>query len=167
MKYVYVVAFFLVSISVYSQESSCNCCTQKHSEFDFWVGDWVVTNPSGQQVGTNSIDKLQDNCILRENWISSNGKITGTSHNFYNQKSKQWEQVWIDNVGGNLHLKGNRIGNQMILKSDEELNSQGQPFYHKVTWTLNDDGSVRQYWETITNGTDTVVAFDGLYKKNQ
>ena len=30
---------------------------------------------------------------------------------------------------------------------------------------LNDDGSVRQYWETITNNKDITVAFDGLYKR--
>ena len=53
----------------------------------------------------------------------------------------------------------------MILKTDEETNKQVQPFYHKVTWTLNDDGSVRQYWETITNDNNVTVAFDGLYKK--
>ena len=38
-------------------------------------------------------------------------------------------------------------------------------FYHQVTWTDNEDGSVRQLWETFTEGKDVVVAFDGLYKK--
>lgn len=165
MKKLILSIFLLTSLAIIAQNNNCNCCTEKHAEFDFWIGSWTVTNPDGSVVGTNTIEKIQDNCILRENWISAKGKVTGTSNNFYNYKTKQWEQIWIDNQGQSLHLKGNRVGNQMILKTDEETNKQGQPFYHKVTWILNDDGSVRQYWETITNDNGITVAFDGLYKK--
>lgn len=52
---------------------------------------------------------------------------------FYNAKANQWEQILIDNQEGNLHLKGNRIGNQIILKTDEEKNKEGIPFFHRVT----------------------------------
>ena len=148
-----------------AQNNSCNCCTEKYAEFDFWLGDWNVTNPDGSIAGTNSINKLQNNCLIQENWKSANGKVTGTSNNFYNNKTKQWEQIWVDNLGETLHLKGNRVGNKMILQTDEEINKKGQPFYHRITWTINTDGSVRQYWETITNGKDITIAFDGLYKK--
>lgn len=167
MKYftltIFVLSFFICT----SQEKQCNCCTEKHAEFDFWIGSWTVTNPDGTLAGKNIIDKIQDNCILRENWTSAKGKYTGTSNNFYNYPKKQWEQIWIDNQGGSLHLKGNREDNKMILKTDVAKNQKGEPYYHKVTWTLNDDGTVRQYWETITNGTDVAVAFDGLYKKTE
>lgn len=156
-----------MTLNLTAQTNSCNCCTEKHAEFDFWVGTWTVTNPDSTPAGKNTIDKIQDNCLLRENWTSSQGNFTGTSSNFYNSQTQQWEQVWLDNQGGNLHLKGNRVGNQMILQSDELKNTKGEPFIHRITWTLNDDGSVRQYWETITNGKEIVVAFDGLYKKTQ
>ena len=53
----------------------------------------------------------------------------------------------------------------MILMTDEETNKEGKPYYHRVTWTKNNDGTVRQYWETITNKTEITVAFDGLYRK--
>ena len=87
--------------------------------------------------------------------------------NFYNNNTKQWEQIWIDNQGGSLHLKGHRKENKMILKTSVANNKDGLPFYHQITWSLNDDGSVRQYWETITNNKDVSVAFDGLYKKTE
>lgn len=150
-----------------SEINNCKCCTETHGEFDFWIGTWTVTNPDGSLAGTNIIEKIQDNCILRENWTSAKGKFTGTSNNFYNKAKQQWEQIWIDNQGGSLHLKGNRAGNQMILKTDVAKNQKGESYFHKVTWTLNDDGTVRQYWETITNGKDIAVAFDGLYKKTK
>ena len=111
--------------------------------------------------------KIQNKCILRENWTSAKGNYTGTSNNFYNNKSNQWEQIWIDNQGQSLHLKGNRKNNQMILQTDEETNKDGKVFFHRLTWTHNEDGSVRQLWETITNSTDVTIAFDGLYKRNK
>lgn len=166
MKYVLIVILFS-TLNINAQNSNCKCCTETHAEFDFWIGSWTVTNPNGTIAGTNVIDKIQDNCILRENWTSATPGITGTSNNFYNAAKKQWEQIWVDNQGGNLHLKGNRIGNQMVLKTDLAKNKNGEPFYHRVTWTKNDDGSVRQYWETITNDKDITVAFDGLYKKTE
>lgn len=167
MKTLLLTATLLFTLNFYSQSTPCNCCTDKHAEFDFWIGEWSVTNPDGSAAGTNSIVKIQDNCILQENWTSDKGNFTGTSNNFYNYKTKQWEQIWVDNQGQSLHLKGNRTGNQMILRTDEEKNKDGIPFYHRVTWTLNEDGSVRQYWETITNDKDVSVAFDGLYKKKK
>ena len=138
-----------------------------HAEFDFWLGNWTVTNPNGTLAGTNKIVKIQDNCILQENWISAKGNYTGTSNNFFNIQTKQWEQIWIDNQGANLHLKGNRKGNQMILETDKAMNKDQKPFIHRMTWTLNNDGSVHQYWETITSGNKITVAFDGLYKKTE
>ena len=168
MKTIFTIIFLSIfTMSINAQDNNCKCCTDKYSEFDFWIGTWNVTNPDGTAAGKNDIDKIEDNCILRENWRSAKGKFTGTSSNFYNAKNKQWEQIWIDNQGGSLHLKGNKTGNQMILETDEETNDDGQIFYHRVTWTHNEDGSVRQYWETITEGKDVAVAFDGLYKRNQ
>lgn len=160
------ISICFISFSLNAQNNNCNCCTEKQVEFDFWIGSWTVTNPNGSAAGTNVIEKMQDNCVLRENWTSATAGYTGTSNNFYNYKTNQWEQIWIDNQGQSMHLKGNRKGNQMILRTDEEQNKDGQYFFHRVTWTLNKDGSVRQYWETITNGKEITVAFDGLYKKN-
>ena len=166
MRYLIVLLMLLSTILVYAQDENCKCCTDEHKKFDFWVGTWIVTNPDGSLAGKNVIKKIQDNCILQENWTSTKGNYTGTSNNFYNAVSGQWEQIWIDNQGGSLHLKGNRVGNQMILRSEDLKGKEGESFYHRITWTKNDDGTVRQLWETITNDDKLTVAFDGLYKKD-
>lgn len=158
------VLFLGVTFSTFSQNTTCNCCSEKYTDFDFWIGTWEVTNPDGSKAGTSVIDKIQDNCILRENWTSAKAGYTGISHNFYNNATKQWEQIWVDNQGQSLHLKGNRDGNKMILRTDDAKNKEGELFFHRVSWTKNDDGTVRQYWETITNNKNIIVAFDGLYK---
>ncbi len=155
------------SISVFSQNKDCKCCTEKHAEFDFWIGSWTVTDAKENLAGTSVIDKIQNNCVLRENWKSAKGSYTGTSSNFYNHTTNQWEQMWLDNQGESLHLKGNKIGNKMILKTDEVINKDGKSFFNRVTWTFNEDGTIRQYWEMVTDNTEIIVAFNGLYKKTE
>ncbi len=153
------------TVFINAQAQKCNCCTEKHTEFDFWIGSWTVTNPDGTAAGKNVIDNIQGKCVLRENWTSAKRNYTGTSSNFYNSQAKQWEQIWIDNQGQSLHLKGNRSGNQMILTSDELKNKKGETYRNRVTWTHNEDGTVRQLWEILQNDKVTSIAFDGLYKK--
>jgi len=166
MKHFFTLIFTLLFVfTAVAQDNECACCIEKYSEFDFWIGTWEVTNPDGSKAGTNKIEKVQTNCVLRENWTSASPNYTGTSNNFYNSKTKQWEQLWVDNKGMSLKLKGNRVANQMILRSDDQTNPKGESFFHRITWTANEDGTVRQLWETITNKTKVIVAFDGLYKK--
>lgn len=160
-----IIVVFLFSFSMVGQTTNCACCTENHTEFDFWIGTWEVTNPNGTNAGENKIEKAQGNCVLTENWTSATPSYTGTSTNFYNPKTKQWEQIWVDNSGGILHLKGQKVGKQMILQTDKEINSEGKSFFHRVTWTDNDDGTVRQLWETITEGKDIAITFDGLYRR--
>ncbi len=92
---------------------------------------------------------MQGGCVLMENWVGAKGQYTGTSLNFYNNKTKQWEQLWVDNTGSYLKLTGNRAENQMIMKSLSFEGKDGKKYLNKITWTLNNDGTVRQLWEII------------------
>lgn len=83
--------FLLFTNLALSQVENCPCCTENHKAFDFWIGEWAVTNPDGTPAGKNSIKRIQNGCVIQENWISANGGYTGTSHNFYNSVDKQWE----------------------------------------------------------------------------
>ncbi len=156
---------FFAFFSAKAQNESCACCTENHRDFDFWVGEWEVYDDAGNRVGTNTIDKMQEGCVLRENWIGLGGN-TGTSLNFFNLKSKQWEQLWVDNSGTHLKLKGNRTGNQMVLSSDEFASTDGKLYINRIKWILNDDGTVRQLWEVLQDGLVVQVAFDGIYKRS-
>ncbi|WP_430412367.1 hypothetical protein [Kordia sp.] len=167
MKQVVLLVCMLIAFTVNAQQKPCACCTENHQAFDFWIGMWNVTNTDGTPAGKNSITKIEDECVLRENWTSAKGNYTGTSYNFYDAQKKQWEQIWVDNQGGNLHLKGNRVGNQMILQSDEVISPKGQKYVNRVTWTLNKNGSVRQHWEMSPDQKIWTTVFDGLYIKEK
>ena len=148
-----------------AQQDACPCCTENHTSFDFWVGSWKVTNTDGSAAGKNTIVKDEGNCVIRESWTSASPGYTGSSTNFYNLRTAQWEQLWIDNSGNHLKLKGNRVGNQMILSSDEFKRPDGKLYTNRITWTANEDGTVRQLWEVLQADKVVNVAFDGLYTK--
>ena len=162
---IFSILFLFCQQAIWSQSDTCACCTAQHKAFDFWIGDWEVTDTEGKVVGTNSISKAQDSCVLVEDWKSSNGTFTGGSTSFFNKLSGEWEQLWIDNGGSHLHLKGNRTADQMILVSDEIPREDKEAYRNRIIWTLNQDGSVRQLWEVLVGEEVETVVFDGLYNK--
>ena len=156
----------LVTTATYAQTAPlCACCHEKAKQFHFWVGEWEAYNPKGKLAGTNRIVLMEGNCVMQENWISAGSGVTGTSYNFYNTTTNKWQQLWLDNQGGNLQLEGEWNGSTMILQSKPTKNGQGQLQVDRITWTPNADGTVRQLWETSTDGANWSVAFDGLYRK--
>jgi len=145
-------------------DESCPCCSEDYKSFDFWIGEWEVFDVKGNLVGTNTITKQYDNCVLQEKWISQ-GPSRGTSYNFFDRSDKTWNQVWIDNTGYVLYLKGQLQDGLMVLKSEITEGKNG-PFYNQISWKKNDDKSVTQLWETYNkNGVKLNEAFRGIYKK--
>jgi hypothetical protein len=162
------IAFAFTLVHATGQTTQCACCNEKAKQFHFWVGDWEAYNPAGKLAGTNRIVLMEGNCVMQENWVSAGSPFTGTSYNFLNVHTGKWEQLWLDNQGGNLRLEGEWNGVAMILKSKEVKNPSGQLQTSRITWTPNADGTVRQLWEVSQDAEKTwTVAFDGLYKKRK
>ena len=133
------------------------CQSAEYRQFDFWVGTWDVFMPNGQKAGENRIEPISAGCALLENW-SGRGGFTGKSLNIYDRDDKRWHQTWVDSSGGLLMIAGSLVDKRMVLSS--EAGSTWQ----RITWTPNEDGSVRQFWESsVDAGKTWTVAFDGKY----
>lgn len=159
--------FLLFAYDGSAQDGACACCTENHGDFDFWIGQWEVSNPDGTAAGTNRIEKIQSGCLVQEHWLSADGQMSGTSFNFYNTKSGQWEQLWVDNMGSTLKLFGNRLEDRMVLESEPFVLTDGNTFVNRITWTLMPDGRVRQLWELLQDDQVVNTLFDGLYKRSE
>lgn len=132
-------------------------------QFDFWIGEWDVTNPAGKLAGTNKIESIAAGAGLLENWTGATG-FTGRSLNAWNAARKQWQQYWVGSDGGVLELVGGIVEGRMVLSAEREV--RGQRRLERITWTPHADGTVRQHWEQSTDGGKTwTTAFDGLYRK--
>ena len=166
MKRISVLFLFVLSINLlHAQTQKAPCDTEKHNEFNFWVGDWNVYDIKGALIGTNKILKMQSNCVMQENWESKTSSSKGTSYNYVEKTDNTWNQVWIDNSGFSLVLKGNLKDGSMVLQSTLVKGPKGD-YLNRVSWTPNKDGSVTQVWECLTpKGKLIQEAFRGIYKK--
>ena len=157
------------SLSCLAQEASAPgasaapCSSEKHRQFDFWIGEWKVSM-NGQEAGMNSIRLIHNGCVLEENWKSASGS-DGSSYNVYDQGTDRWHQTWVDGAGSLLELNGGFEGGSMILIGERPLPSGTGETTHRITWTPNPDGTVRQLWESSEDGLAWTVQFDGLYEK--
>jgi hypothetical protein len=132
-------------------------------QFDFWIGEWEVTNPAGKVAGRSSIELVAGGAGVLENWTGATG-YTGRSLNAWNAAKKQWQQYWVGSDGGVLELAGGIAEGRMVLSAEREV--RGQRRLERITWTPNADGTVRQHWEqSIDGGKTWTTAFDGLYRK--
>jgi hypothetical protein len=143
------------------------CDAPAYRQFDFWIGDWDVT--SGEQTaGTNSIHPVHGGCALQENWQGAGpGGISGSSFNIYDRASSKWHQTWVDAEGTLLQLDGGLVDGAMVLSGSRPARTGGTAL-HRISWTPNADGSVRQLWEVSQDeGGTWNVLFDGLYVKSE
>lgn len=144
--------------------SSCN--SSEYRQFDFWIGDWNVSS-EGQAAGRNTIHAIQGGCALQENWQGAGeGGISGTSFNIYDQSTEKWHQTWVDSSGLLLQLDGGLSDGVMVLGGRRPGRDGSSTVLHRISWTPNNDGSVRQLWEASKDdGGNWNVLFDGLYTR--
>ncbi|CAL2105840.1 conserved hypothetical protein [Tenacibaculum sp. 190524A02b] len=161
---VFIIATFFSKIKAQNQ-SQIPCSSIEYSQFNFWIGKWNVYNTKGELIGINNIVKTPNACAIQENWESKSSKSKGTSYNYYNEKDNSWNQVWIDNSGFSLVLKGNFENEKMILKSDLITGEKGT-YKNVIEWKKNEDNSVTQTWNyTDEQGKIIKEVFKGIYKK--
>lgn len=141
------------------------CSGPEHRQFDFWLGEWEVRDPSGKLAGNNRITRVQQGCALLEEWKGSSG-VTGMSLNVYDADRKRWHQTWVDSTGGLLVIEGSFKDGKMVLIGEAMSNdTPPKKTLQRITWEPK-DGTVRQLWESSADdGKTWTVAFDGRYAK--
>lgn len=137
----------------------------EHKQFDFWVGEWDV-QLGGQQVGSSSIQRILDGCVIFENWQSGLGN-TGKSFNFYDPNTSKWQQTYVDNTGNVLNFYGEYKDNALRYTAETSAKGVGKTL-HKLTFFNQGPQRVRQLWEQSTDdGKTWSIVWDGIYIRKQ
>ncbi|MFC4250192.1 DUF1579 family protein [Sinimarinibacterium flocculans] len=139
------------------------CSTPEHRQFDFWIGEWRVLTPDGVVAGINRIESLHGGCVIRERYATGRG-YSGESLNTYDATRKVWHQTWTDSAGLLLLLEGGFDGDSMVLEGNRTA-ADGRIERQRITWTPNEDGTVRQHWQVAPPDGEWTTAFDGLYTR--
>lgn len=153
----------LLCTAPFSTVVAAACQSEEHRQFDFWLGDWDVIQPDGKVAGTNSIRREHAGCVLHERYQTAGG-YSGASLNTYDAGRKLWHQTWVDSSGTLLLLEGGLQGRDMVLEGSS-TGVDGRVTRHRITWTPNPDGTVRQHWQRADAGEAWVTVFDGLYRR--
>lgn len=150
-----------------AQQSGCDF-NAGFTAFDFWVGSWDVTdNTTGNVAGSNRIEKIEAGCVVMEHWTSVGGG-TGTSLNYYNPVTDVWRQLWVSAGRYSIDIVGGLQNGAMVLTGELHnfVGNSSIPF--RGTWTPQDDGSVRQFFEQFNAETNVWDPwFDGRYVRTE
>ncbi len=141
------------------------CQSSEHRQFDFWVGDWIVTTKNGPKVGDSSITRILNDCVILETWTGAGGG-SGQSFNHYDPVSNTWKQFWVD-VSGSRQEYENGIYNDGALRyTGHNPGPKGEPLQQRFTFFNLDPNHVRQFQEQSTdNGKTWTPVYDFYYAR--
>ena len=171
MKHLLFVLLLFVSITSMSQTKMLSPCISDpvYRQFDFWIGEWHVYALNGKKAGDSKIELILDSCIILENWTSANSGYAGKSFNTYNASTKQWQQTWVDNMGGSTeYLEGSLDNNKMVFRTKPFPFSKDTIAVRKLTFYNLSADNVRQHGEiTKDNGSTWKTEYDLEYRRKK
>ena len=156
-----------VPAALAGQASPPRCDAPEYRQLDFWVGDWDVTwKQTATVVGANDVTLEEDGCLVHEHWTGTQGG-TGQSFNYYDRQDGKWHQLWVSSSGNVLALSG-QVHDGAMAYTGEAAGPDGKRTLHRLTFTPNPDGSVRQHWQVSSdNGATWTDSFDGTYRRKK
>jgi ketosteroid isomerase-like protein len=150
-KIVLIVILEFVWVTNFAQNTPCGG-NPIYRQFDFWLGEWEAFGLNGKKAGDSKISLILDQCIVLEEWTSANAQqglvYAGKSYNTYNQATKQWQQTWVDNVGGTTeYLQGKYENNKMVFLSNPFRIAKDSMAVRRLSFYNLDKNKVRQHGE--------------------
>ena len=135
------------------------CSSPEASQFDFWVGEWDLSWPAdqtggesgGTATGTNRIQHRFGNCVIEENFSSTDGSFLGHSVSVYDPDAGVWKQTWVDNVGGYLLFEGGMKDGFMELRTPV-VEQDGEQVVQRMVFTEVTDDSLVWRWQGSRDG---------------
>lgn len=165
-----VVILFLLPSQNFAQ---LPCGKPEFRQFDFWIGEWEVYGKNGQKAGESRITLILDSCIILEEWTSANKTqgitYAGKSFNKFNPMTDQWQQTWVDNVGGSTeYLKGKYSEKKIIFETDAFPFKKDTIAVRKLTFYDLGPAKVRQHGEiTKDKGVSWATEYDLEYRRKK
>jgi hypothetical protein len=163
----------IVQFSIGQSATKLPCSAPVYRQFDFWLGEWEAFGKDEQKAGDSKISLILDSCIILEEWTSTSVnqgiRYAGKSFNTYNAATRQWQQTWVDNVGGsNEYLKGKFEDNKIIYTSSPFPFSKDTMAIRKMTFTNLSPFKLRQHGEiSKNNGVSWETEYDLEYRRKK
>ncbi len=170
MKYLLILFTCLTAIQLSAQKP---CSAPAYRQFDFWIGEWDVFAKNGNKAGDSKISLILDSCIVLEEWTSARTtqgiRYAGKSFNTWNRTTKQWQQTWVDNVGGTTEYSEGKYDDQKIIFQTKPFPfSKDTIAVRKLTFFNLSPDKVRQFGEISKDkGLTWNAEFDLEYRRRK
>jgi hypothetical protein len=135
------------------------CADARQKQLDFWVGDWDLTWPGGNQGeiarGSNSIKRIMDGCVVQENFSGGDSMaLRGMSVSLFDPTAGKWKQTWVDNEGAYLDFVGEFKDGQMVL-AREATRADGTRLLQRMVFKNIGANEFDWSWEASKDGGKT------------
>lgn len=130
------------------QQRPAGCTTPENRQFDFWLGEWDVSNTgSTALVAESSITLVDQGCVILEQWRPFQG-ASGHSINGYDATAKEWKQTWIDATGRITPYAGTMQDGTLFMDDRSDVSPAGVKFKkRRMNFRPIDANTVRQWGE--------------------
>ncbi len=162
--------FGLVSCAAHNEMSAPSSAApagvspETYRQFDFWVGDWVVTDAIGRTMGASHVERAENGFAIIEYWTSARGG-TGRSINYVDPAEGRWKQNWVSGRGNVVSYSGGFDDGAMRFQGRSTV-ADGTTELARAVFTPGPDGTVHQFIEHSSDaGATWYVYFDGTYRK--
>lgn len=164
--------FATAALPIIAQNAPCSG-NPVYRQLDFWVGEWEAYGKNGKKAGDSKISIILDSCIVLEEWTSVQPqkgiRFAGKSFNTYNAVSGQWQQTWVDNIGGTTEYLSGKLENNIMqfITAPFSFSKDTMAIRKLQLFNLGKD-KVRQFFEiSKDNGKSWNVEYDLEYRRKQ
>ncbi len=141
-----------------------SCATAERHEFDFVLGNWLVRDAAGQLVGTTTVSKAYDGCVMLETWLGAGSAGVSLGVVGYVEGRGRWRRDFLERGGEVLTLEGGWDGAAMVMTGKSYGPDGVQE--HRLSWTPARDGTVEQRWQTSADaGRSWQIRFKGVFHR--
>lgn len=163
MKKSLLIAILLLQMAVQAQVLDENT-------FDFWVGNWEVSwiDEDGKYIqGINTIERILDGKVIQENFTDPTTNYNGMSLSIFNQKTKIWNQTWVDSEGAHYNFNGVLENGNPVFKT-KMIKRDGEQIILKMIFkNISSESFIWEWMGTINNGENWNVLWKIKYERKQ
>jgi hypothetical protein len=140
------------------------CEGSGYGALSFWVGEWKVSDPGGNELGKSKIAFGLDGCELTETWASG-GKFSGSNVHAYSAEDKHWHQLNIDNHG-HVHAFAGTASARGVEYTGASKNEAGGDVLNRMDIVNEGSNRVKVWWrKSADSGKTWTTAYEATYSR--
>lgn len=159
----YFLACITIAVFCCAPAAAAPCAGPAYHQFDFFVGNWTVTNKAGKTVGSDAVTKKMNDCVIFERWRDATGPGSGFGITGFQAGRHTWHQTFMDDTGLVLTLDGALENGGMHLRGTDYPTTSAR--LNDVLWTRHGN-VVEELWRvSIDRGRTWKTVFDGFFHR--